>query len=101
MQLDLNFEFKDLKGNVLPGSVKASQFLGDMLAGRTGDISLGKAMLWANDLTREHKIEIDKPDLELLEKFVESANKNPNVNCPNLLAYPLLEAMKKAKEEVR
>jgi len=95
MLLDFDYFFKDLRGKDLPGS-KACEFLAEMLASKTDQIPPTKAIDWAITLYKTRKIDIDKTDTELLLKFIEQSNKNPNINCTNLVAVPLMNTINDA-----
>src|ERR1700761_6206215 len=101
MLLDLDFKFNNLKGEPMDGN-RAADILADLLATKTdgAGISASKAMPWAVELVKTGKIQhIDKADLESLHKLVDQSNKNQTSGIVNLVAHPILEAIKKSQED--
>jgi hypothetical protein len=72
MQLNLNFQIKNLDGTPMDGDLaNASKVLAGALSGSNKGNSI-KLHDWALRLWRKEPIEIDKTDKEFLEGFVET-----------------------------
>lgn len=97
MKLDLNFKFKDLDGNEINDeNNKPAKIMSSLLVGNTPGINPSKAFIWANDFWKVGYIDVDKVDLEAIEKFVNASVDEKKLM--NIGAHPILEAIKKAKE---
>jgi len=90
MLLDLTAQFKNTDGTVLSGNTMA-KLLSDLLSGQTPGIPAVKAYDWAVLLYKNGEIEIDRTDLDLLEKCVEQ-----NQQIGNLVKAQLITSMKAA-----
>lgn len=117
MLLDLNFKFKDVKGNELRKAVineesfkkdypelytkyliqiesdKASDTVANILASKMDGFKAVKAFDMAIRLSKDGVIEIDKPDLDILKSALEN-----NTNMFNFALAQILEAIKNCEQ---
>src|SRR6266403_2137936 len=93
MKLDLNFSITDLKGNEITNS-KASDLAANVLAGKTKHLTNLKAYRIAVDLSQNGFTEVDRVDLDLMQKEL-----NESELLPNLITAQIHEAIEKAKKK--
>jgi hypothetical protein len=93
MLLDLNLKFKRPNGEELQGNDDMAQSLSDLLASqKTSHIKLLKAWGWAQKLSADKCVDIDKSDAMALEKFIEECSLSPFASAQ------LLEQLHNLKE---
>ncbi len=84
MILNLDFKYKNLENIELEGN-NVAKILADLLCGRTEGISSVKAMDWARDLYSKGEIEIDRSDINTLQKIVSDSQ-----TLTNALKAPII-----------
>lgn len=104
MKLKLDIPIKDLEGKPIPGFDPLNKLLGNALAS-SQSVDPIKITNIAQTLYNKGEIELDRSDLELLEKEVVNiktfGDSNPNLafSCTNLLQAQALKIIKDAQLE--
>lgn len=91
MQLDFNFQIKDLDGKDFEGE---NNNCGKILASYLQTLNKGNSMKlwdWAQTVWKKNPLEIDKTDSDVLKELVETGE------LPVITKAQILEAISKAK----
>ena len=97
MLLDLDFVFHDLDGNANTNQ-NAGKLVASLLATKPEGVDVAKASLWFPELHKNGKIELDKVDLESLEKFLKRQAEIPQQGITVLAWSQLQAAIDKARQ---
>lgn len=89
--IDLNFELKDLDGNVLQGIPSAGKFVGNLLVTETDGDAI-KFFDWAISLNKNEVISVDNADFTLIKELIKKSEKVTILAKAQILKY--LETIK-------
>jgi hypothetical protein len=96
MLLDLGFNFKNLDGEEIE-SQSAAKLVANILCQKPEGVEVLKAAIWFPELYKNGKLEIDKVDLEVFEKFVKKLAEIPQGGITVLAWAQIQEAIDRAR----